>query len=180
MTDYEGWLVDQLPNVIGSDPLARRYVSMLESIASAIRRQVDGVDRYFDFSVAPPEFVRWMGLWLGLTVPAGLEETRQRSLVAEAGPLIPWRGTRSGLASLLAVVTGAEVTVKDTGRVLDEPRKKIVPKHVLVEMSDTGAFTEQQLLALVHAEIPADASAHLLIRGREIEQPTADSNDPND
>jgi phage tail-like protein len=180
MTEYDGWLVDQLPNVLGSDPLARRYVGMLESIATGIRKQADGVDRYFDVSVAPPEFVRWMGLWLGVTVPAGLDEVRQRDLVSEAGPLIPWRGTRSGLQSLLEAVTGAGVTIKDTGKVLDEPRKRAIAKHVVVEVTDTGAFTEQQLLALVRAEIPADATADLLVSGREIEQQATDSNEPAD
>ena len=180
MTAHAGWLVDQLPNVLGSDPLARRYVMMLESVATGLRLQADGVDRYFDVSVAPPEFVRWLGLWLGVTVPASLEGIRQRDLVRAAGPLIPWRGTERGLRLLLEAVTGADVRVKDTGKVLDKPRKKAAAKHVVVEVSDTGAFTEQQLLALVRAEIPADATAALLVGGREIEQAAADSNEPVD
>ncbi len=176
MTGYDEWLVAQLPNVLAGDPLARAYVSMLETIATGVRRQADGVDRYFDVSVAPPEFVRWMGLWLGMTVPAGLDDVRQRRLVSEAGPLIPRRGTRSGLESLLVAVTGDAVTVKDNGRVLGKPRKKKGSKHVVVEVAATGAFTEQQLLALVKAEIPADATADLLVSGREIEHATTDSN----
>lgn len=180
MTVREGWLVDQLPNAIGGDDLARRYVLMLESIATGLRLQADGVDRYFDVSVAPPEFVRWLGLWLGVTVPAGLDDVRQRDLVRAAGPLIPWRGTERGLRLLLEAVTGSGVRVKDTGKVLDKPRKRTAAKHVVVEVSDTGAFTEQQLLALVRAEIPADATAELLVGGREIEQTPADSNESVD
>ncbi|MCP3993675.1 MAG: hypothetical protein GY722_01220 [bacterium] len=180
MTVHAGWLTEQLPNALSSDPLARRYVMMLESIATGLRLQADGVDRYFDVSVAPPEFVRWLGLWLGVTVPAGLDDIRQRDLVRAAGPLIPWRGTERGLRLLLEAVTGAAVRVADTGRVLDRPRKEPAARHVVVEVSDTGAFTEQQLLVLVRAEIPADATADLLVAGREIEQVAADSNEPVD
>src|SRR5690606_22940468 len=100
---------------LAQDRFTRRFVSIFEEIADGVRTQVDALEYYVDVDTAPAEYVRWLGGWLDVTVDANQPEDRQRAIVREAGRLYISRGTREGLAELLAAITGGEVRVVDGG-----------------------------------------------------------------
>ncbi|MEX0761907.1 MAG: phage tail protein [Dehalococcoidia bacterium] len=173
------WLVDQLPRAMAEDPFLRRYMSIFQHLGNSLREQVDGVGMYLDIDLAPPEFVRWMGTWMGLVVEHDISDPaerdrRSRELVRTSGILFLQRGTKAGLEGLLTSLTGAAARVSDTGGVFRTGQAPLVRRHITVEVDDAGGIDEQSLLMLVRDEIPVDATFELQIGSRLIEadQPT--------
>jgi phage tail-like protein len=156
-----GWLADQLPAALGDDAFVRRFLGTFEEIAGSLRDRVDGLDQMLDAGTAPPEFVRWMGGWLGLAVQPGLSEDRQRALVRAAGPLWSWRGTRKGLRGMLEAYTGSAVDVQDSGGVFRAGAAPAGPKHVRVRLERSGELSGAELTVLVRQELPPDADFDL-------------------
>ncbi len=160
------WLVDQLPAVLAEDQFLRRFIGIFEEILATFRDRIDGFGHVIDLSLAPAEFVRWMGRWVGLQVEPTLADDRQRELVRRVGPLFAWRGTARGLVGLLEAVTGQRAEVIDSGGVFGEGEAPTGPKRVRVELESTGGLKHEQVLGLVQQEMPADVRFELYIGGR--------------
>jgi phage tail-like protein len=171
-----GWLVEQLPRPMAEDHFTRRLVGLFEEVAESYRSRITGFERYLDTGLAPPEFVRWLGGWVGLAVDPSLPEERQRSLVRAAGPLFPWRGTKFGLQGLLAALTRSEVTVEDGAGVFPEGGAPPATGHVTISIADAGGLNEQHLFDVARREIPAGASFELKV-GRRTVQAAPDTPD---
>jgi len=177
-TIRQGWLREQLPTVMAEDPFTSRFVQVFEDVATTMRERSDAIDDLFDITVAPPGIVRFIGSWVGIEVPASLPVASQRRLVQAAGPLLRWRGTARGIEKLVEAVTGAEVTVDEAGGVFaagDAPQRNPV---VTIEVTDTGPLNEDQLLAMLRAEVPADAVLELRVAGQTVE--AAETEAPDD
>lgn len=168
MTVQRGWLVDQLPRVMAEDHFVRRFVGIFEEIADSTRQRIDDLEPYFDIGLAPPEMVRWMASWVGSAIDPDIPESRQRSLAVSAGPLLPWRGTRRGLTSLVAALTRSDVEVTDTGGVFRRGEVPDEPPRVSIKVSTAGDIDPQQLLEIVSDEIPANAVVNLRVGRRKI------------
>ena len=69
-----GWLVEQLPRPLAEDNFTQQFVGIFEEVAGGVRERVVGFRHDLDVRVAPPEFVRWMGTWLGLLLDPSLPE----------------------------------------------------------------------------------------------------------
>jgi phage tail-like protein len=169
------WLVEQLPRAMIADPFIRRFTTLIQEIATGVRKEVDDIPSFVDVHVAPEPFVRWMGQWLGLTVEPAIadpieRERRLRRLVEEVGSLFVRRGTRAGLEGLLTAITGSAAYVEDTGGVFKAGEAPANAKHAIVYLNSTGGIDEQALLQLVQAEIPVDTSFEFRIGGRSIVQ----------
>lgn len=175
-----GWLVEQLPGALSTDPFVPRFVGIFEEIAGTLRQRVEGLEHVLDVGLAPPEFVRWMGTWLGLTVQPSLPEDRQRTLVAAAGTLWVWRGTRRGLQGLLEAYTGAVVGIEDSGGVFAAGRGAPGPKRVVVRLTGSGELDEAHLLELVRRELPPDAALELRVASHVVQQPAGDPEAPEE
>lgn len=175
-----GWLVAQLPAVIAADDFTRRFLGIFEEIGDGLRDRIDGIEYLLDPGLAPPEFVRWLGGWLGLVVPTGVDSSRQRALVDAVGPywargdaegpLWGWRGTKRGLVALLEAYVGHPVTVEDSGGVYGADEAPRGPARVLVRVPDAGGVHDQQLLALVRSMVPVEAEIDLFIAERHVEE----------
>lgn len=172
-----GWLREQLPTVMAEDPFTGRFVQVFEDVATTIRERSDAIDDLFDVTVAPPGIVRFIGSWVGIDVPPSLPVESQRRLVQAAGPLLRWRGTARGIEKLVEAVTGADVTVDEHGGVFAEGNAPSRNPVVAVEVTDTGPLNEEQLLAMLRAEVPADAILELRVAGHAVEQPTEEPDD---
>ena len=164
-----GWLADQLPRPFSEDHFTRRLMGLFEEIGGSIREEVLGFEHDLDVGLAPPEFVRWLGGWMGLALDPSMPEEQQRGLVRAAGALFPLRGTRRGLQGLLEAFTGSAVEVGDGGGVFVHGQEQASAKHVSVRVKDPGGLTEQHLFDLVRLEVPADASFDVRIGRRRIE-----------
>jgi len=100
--------LEYLPGMYQSDAFMGRFLLIFESILDPIERQVADIHHYFDPHLAPPEMLKWLASWLGLVMDERWPEVRRRELVASAGPLYAWRGTKRGLSELLRLYTGVE------------------------------------------------------------------------
>jgi phage tail-like protein len=168
-----GWLVEQLPRVLAQDRFTRRFVSVFEETFDHVRTQIDSLEYYVDVDTAPPEFVRWLGAWLDVSVDASIPEERQRAIVRDAGRLFARRGTAEGMRGLLEVVTGAEVRVVDGGGTWRQGEAPPNPGRLLVRLAGAGGVPEDQLYRMIAAEVPIGVSFELRLGDRSITEPPA-------
>ncbi|MCK9485691.1 MAG: phage tail protein [Dehalococcoidia bacterium] len=168
-----GWLTAQLPRYLAQDPFTRRFVTIFEEIAGGIRTQVDALEYYVDTDTAPPEYVRWLGGWLDVTVDANQPPDRQRAIVREAGRMYHRRGTQEGLAQLLAAITGGDVRIVDGGGTWAAGEAPPNPGRILVRLTESGGIPDGQLHRLVAREVPIGVSFELRMGDRTITPPPA-------
>jgi phage tail-like protein len=157
------WLSDQLPRPLADDPLLHSFCLIFEDIADSVRSPVVGFENYLDAGLAPPEFVRWMARWLGLSLDASLPEHRQRSALRAAGLLLPWRGTKRGLKGLLESLVGSEVEVVEHGGVFREGEAPPYDPQIEVRVPRPGGIAEHQLRTFIEAELEAGAELRLVV-----------------
>jgi phage tail-like protein len=167
---HAGWLAEQLPRVMAEDHFTRQFLRIFEDIAGGVRNRVTGFEHDLDVGVAPPEFVRWMGGWLGLALDPSMPEEHQRGVVRAAGALFPFRGTRRGLQGMLEALTQSSVEITDNGGVFRGGQAPTGTKSVMVKVADAGALSEQNLFDLVKLEVPADATFDLRLGRRKVKE----------
>ncbi|WP_307865664.1 phage tail protein [Streptomyces montanisoli] len=109
-----------LPAVFADDDLAQRFVAGLDEVIAPILNVLDCLDTYFTPSLAPADFARWLGDWVGAETdgiqddePGG--EARLRAAVAAAVSLHRARGTREGLAEAVRLAFGVEPEITESG-----------------------------------------------------------------
>lgn len=118
----------QLPTLYREvDDFVCRFTSGLDEVLAPVFSTLDNLEAYFDPKLAPMDFVEWLSGWVGVVLDETWGLKRQRALVAQAVELYRWRGTRRGLAALVAIYTGGEVEVTDSGGSYWSP----VPKSAL-------------------------------------------------
>jgi phage tail-like protein len=111
-----------LPATYAADTEGKRFLDEFLSITDAILlRDIGGrisqLAAYFDPASTPagageePDFLTWLGSWLGLAVERKWPETKRRALVAAAHRLYRLRGTPEGLREHLRIYTGRAPTI---------------------------------------------------------------------
>lgn len=163
------WLIDQLPVSMLDDDFLVRFLGIFQDVADTFMVQADNMEHLLDVSVTPDPMVRFMGSWLGArSIDPSLDDATQRRIVTEHGRMLPWRGTVRGLRQLLEMVTGGPVVVVDSGGVYQEGEAPANPGHVHIEVLSLGWATEDDLIALVQADLPAAVSFELLVGDRRL------------
>lgn len=167
------WLLEQLPRVMQEDRFIRDFVGITQEIADSLRDEIEKIDYFLDPTIAPEDFVRWIGGWLGLAVEPVIadpveREARVRRVVQTGGQLFLRRGTRAGLEGMLTALTGEPAHVSDSGGVFRTGQASGNLKRVVVRLRNNGGNDDQSLLQLVHQEIPVDVTFDLLIAGRRV------------
>jgi phage tail-like protein len=173
VTRRADWLLGQLPMGMLDDDFFVRFVSIFQEVATTLLEGADNIANIVDLTVAPPEVVRFLGTWLGISaIDASLPEQLQRRLVRQAGRSLAWRGTRRGLEGFLSALTGGPVEIDDTGAVVrarsDEAASEQRPRHVSVRVASLGWLSEADLLALVADEVPANVTFELFLGERQL------------
>ncbi len=105
----------KLPVLYQEDDFARRFTGGLDEVLAPLLCTLDNLETYFEPELAPVDFVEWLSSWVGVVLDETWGLKRQRALVSQAVELFRWRGTRRGLAALVAIYTGGEVEVTDSG-----------------------------------------------------------------
>ena len=165
MTGRDGWLVEQLPRVMGEDPVLHDLVSAFEQVHDTVRERIDAIEYQVDTGLASPEMLAYLGSWLGVMLEPTDPAEYRRTLVREVGKLLGWRGTRFGVEALLQAATGARVTVIDAGGVYGSNDQVPPPDSVVVvQMDHTGHLTEKQVLGFLQSELPLGAKVQLDVR----------------
>ncbi|MFF5287926.1 phage tail protein [Paractinoplanes globisporus] len=165
MTGRPGWLIGQLPRVMGDDPVLRDFVNAFEQVHDTVRERIDAIEYQVDTGLASPEMLAFLGSWLGVMLEPTDPAEYRRTLVREVGKLLGWRGTRFGVEALLQAATGARVTVIDAGGVYGSTDQVPAPDSVVVvQMDHTGHLTEKQVMAFLQSELPLGAKVQLDVR----------------
>jgi phage tail-like protein len=154
-------LASLLPAVLQEDELLMRFTAAVDPLLAPAVSTLDCLVAYVDPVLAPPDYLGWLAGWVG----ADLDETwpveQRRTAIAQAVELQPVRGTVEGLRRQLALITGAEVEVTDTGGVtwsvepVDDPGPVLQPRvQVVVRGNGIG-------LAALTAAVDAAKPAHV-------------------
>lgn len=171
MTRRKDWMLGQLPMGMLDDDLFVRFVSMFQEIATSFVEGADNISNVADPTVAPEPALSWLASWLGVTwIEPTLTAGLQRRLVRECGNALEWRGTRRGLETILAAVTGGEVAVAESGGVRRgaDPPVPAPDPVVRVEVSSTGWMSDADFAQLVADAVPANVRCEIVVGGREI------------
>ncbi|BEP13937.1 phage tail protein [Acidothermaceae bacterium B102] len=159
-----GWLVAQLPRAMAVDPVLTGLVEILETVADTLVAGADALECHLDIATASPPMLRYLASWLDADLDPSITVERQREVLLTTGSLLGWRGTRRGLESLLAALTGARVEVADGGGVFT--RSQPIPpanKAITVRLDTLGELNEGQVRALIEQEVPVGTRVELVL-----------------
>ncbi|MEU3461115.1 phage tail protein [Streptomyces sp. NPDC006733] len=129
-----------LPAVFAEDDLAQRFVAGIDEALAPLHNVLDCLDAYFTPSLAPVDFTRWLGSWVGAEMdgpadgepdepdtaasstapapgrPQDTEATAAlRAAVSAAVRLHRVRGTRRGLSEVIRLAFGVEPEITESG-----------------------------------------------------------------
>jgi phage tail-like protein len=153
---------DLLPAVYSEDDFAQRFTGALDEVLAPVLSTLDCMDAYFAPALAPADFVDLLARWVALPLGDGWSLERRRRLVAAAVALHRRRGTRGGLADLVALVTGGEVEIIESGGCVAsaDPDAPLPGSgrpwlHVRVRVADPASVNADRLDDLIAANKPA-------------------------
>lgn len=99
------WVQRFLPSVYQDDQRSSafldRFLANIEGLYTQMEDKIAHAEALFDTRTTPPEFLEWMGQWLGAFVDPVWDEKRKRLLIDNAVLLFKWRGTLSCLRALI-------------------------------------------------------------------------------
>ncbi len=104
-----------LPAVYQEDAFSLRLAEALDELLAPVFATLDDFTAYLDPGVAPEDFLEWLAAWVGVSLDQTWPIERRRALVASAVDLYRIRGTAAGLASQIAIYTGGEVEITESG-----------------------------------------------------------------
>jgi phage tail-like protein len=158
--DRSSWL-QYLPAIYANDPFAGRYLLIFESMLTPFTWMLDSLDLYLAPGTAPAEWLRWLAGWFDLLALPELPVERLRAIIREAGWLFARRGTRAGLARLLALYFDAEPEIIE-----DPERSHFTVRLQMPDRTSGQARAAARLLAehLIEAQKPAFAGYTLEIQ----------------
>jgi phage tail-like protein len=160
----DGWLVAQLPDVMRKDLLLCNLVAAFEAVATTVVERIDGVQAQIDLSTAPPEQLRFVASWIGLSLEPSVDDDAQRELVRAVGRTLGARGTRKALEDLLGAATRSRVEVSDRGGIFGEADP--VPdadNRISVVVNSLGPLSREQVLAFCRSELPLGSVVDLQV-----------------
>ena len=172
MVRRSDWLVGQLPVGMIDDGFFLRFVRLFQDLATGLLEGVDNIPNSVDVTVAPPSMVRWLGSWIGIdNIDSSLPVDLQRRIVEESAQILAWRGTRRGLVQWLELMTEGKVEVADSGGVYPAGEVGIRAAQVWIRVESTGWVPENDFVALLRDEIPANVAFEVHVRDRRLWPP---------
>jgi phage tail-like protein len=151
-----------LPAVYQEDEFVQRFLSGLDDVLSPVVAVIDNLEEYFDPELAPIDFVQYLATWVGVELDETWSDAAQRELVARAVELFRIRGTVDGLRQHVAIYTGVEPEIDESGGcVFSEVPNSPLPGSseprliVRVRVPDPDAIDADRLDRLVASSKPA-------------------------
>jgi phage tail-like protein len=161
----------QLPAAFADDWLVQQFTGGIDEVLAPFLAVLDCLDAYFAPGLAPLDFTRWIGAWIGAETDtdagsgqgrAPLPEPRLRAAVAAAARLHRIRGTRHGLAETVRLAFGAVPEITESGAATWSARPRGAfpgegrPRlYVALTLPDPTPADTHRLDALVAAARPA-------------------------
>lgn len=126
-----------------------------ETMLAPIDDQIRLIDRYFDPLLAPAAMLPWLAFWVDAPVDDNTKIEQTRALIARAGELHPWRGTRRSLREYVTLVTKHEPIIIEPGQeqavgagyglLVDDLKRILKIKHPSELATDLRALIERRL-----------------------------------
>lgn len=91
------------------------FLQALEVILTSLEQKVDNFDLYLDPKTTLAFFLDQLAVWVDLTLDERWSEKKRRALLANAGFLCQWRGTKKGLSKHIELYTDLIPEIEDTG-----------------------------------------------------------------
>ncbi|MFE8977710.1 phage tail protein [Streptomyces cyaneofuscatus] len=155
-------LVDLLPSVYQEDPFTIRLTAGWDEVIAPLTSTLDCLPAYLDPQLTPEDFLGWLADRLGTQLDEKWPLERKRAVTAHALTGHRVRGTVAGTCERIAMATGGQVELFDSGGVVTSRTPGTVfpadrPSAVLVRVtvdSDRDA-APVDLEALMQECIPA-------------------------
>ncbi len=106
-----------LPAVFHTDRFITGIVDGFDQVLAPVHATLDDLDAYLDPATCPPDFLVWLGSWLGVEVSERWPARRRRELVARAVEVYRLQGTARGIRDAVELYTGSLPVVTDSGAV---------------------------------------------------------------
>ncbi len=160
-----GWLTNQLPQTMRSQPLMAAFSGAGEEIADSIRYQLHSLDAQLDPNTASPQMLAFVAGWLGFALDPRDDPALLRRVLRRLGAIMRTRGTTASLAELLTLLSGGAVTVSDPGVVVGPGQPVPASSSVVrVELERIGPLGMERLRAIAQRELPVGVTLELTSR----------------
>jgi phage tail-like protein len=153
---------EQLPSVYGEDEMALRFTTALDDLFAPLLSVLDCLPAYFDPSLAPADFVAWLGGWVGAEVTGDEPEEVLRSMVGGAAAAHRLRGTARGVSEVIRLAFGIVPEIVESGGAAWSPRPRgefpgdpVPGLTVRLRVPDPAAVDRDRVEQLVAAVRPA-------------------------
>jgi phage tail-like protein len=115
-------VADQLPSVYAEDEMAFRFTAGLDDLLAPLLTVLDCLPAYFNPAIAPPDFVTWLGGWVGAELSGDESTDVLRRVVGGAAAVHRLRGTARGVSEAIRLAFGIEPEVVESGGATWSPR----------------------------------------------------------
>ena len=105
----------QLPAMFLEDSFIQRFCEGLDEVLAPVPAALDNFWALLDPALAPPDFLEWLGGWVGVEIDQTWPIERRRTLVSRAVQLYRHRGTLQGLADLVELYAGVRPEIIEGG-----------------------------------------------------------------
>jgi phage tail-like protein len=148
---------------LGGDPLSVRMIRAFDEVLAPVLATLDNLDAYLDPSIAPLDFLEWLGNWVGVVADETWDVERRRQAIAQSVDVYRMRGTVLGLRKQVEISTGGTVEIVDNGNKVGwsgvsgaplpgRPKPRLL---VRITVADPAALDRTSLETLVAAAKPA-------------------------
>jgi phage tail-like protein len=168
-------IIRELPSIYQDGMFLREFTGGLDQVIAPAASVLDCLHAYIDPSVAPADFVAWLGEWVGVTLQEDWTLERQREFVARAAELFARRGTIHGLRDEIELYSGGSADVSDPGGVWtsgvptdpsDRAGRRSADRtvRVTVDVDDAGSVNWPALQELIRDAVPAHLPVEIELR----------------
>ena len=151
-----------LPGLYQDDAFAERFIGAFDEVVAPVFASLDALEAYLDPLLAPEDFLEWLAGWVGVALDQTWPIERGRAFVASAVELFRLRGTATGLAAHVAILSGGEVEIVESGAAAWSsqadaalPGQAAPELLVRIKVADPAALDATRLDALIAAAKPA-------------------------
>lgn len=168
-------LANALPAVYQEDdPFAVRLMQAFDAELAPIISTLDNLSAYFDPRLTPEDFLGWLASWVALDLDETWGVAQRRAATLSAVDILRRRGTATGLADELRLVTTGAVEVLESGASawsLDPASPMVGTAElgllVRVRVADPSEVDVERLDRIVRAAKPAHVPHRIEVLGAE-------------
>lgn len=167
-------IIDQLPGIYRDEQFTIDFTAGLDHVVAPAVAAIDCLDAYIDPAVCPPDFLEWLGDWVGLHLEEDWSTDRSRRVVGAAADMFAKRSTAAGLRREIELYTDGVVHIEDPGAThtsaipgqnyTSSPDDRDRTVRVVVDVADGDAVNWAGLQELIRNALPAHLPVDIELR----------------